>query len=215
MLSGRNFSICQHEINIFGLNPNPKCYLSGMLDNIWLSSLLLVTFILQSRYCVLTSEYKMHAEHMVNVGEFYFYQTSAETTKYIFNDGAGATKDRCMYSQCLCTSLRHYTVVTWAARHAPAPPRPLTWTRSSSTSSPPSTRSRSPASGASLSWVYIYHYNSVDCCNVQTLMNSFHLTDLFTWLLKTTQSSSRGWAEKDHFVAVLILSKEKSISKKF
>ena len=34
MLSGRNFSICQHEINIFGLNPNPKCYLSGMLDNI-------------------------------------------------------------------------------------------------------------------------------------------------------------------------------------
>ena len=98
MLSGRNFSICQHEINIFGLNPNPKCYLSGMLDNIWLSSLLLVTFILQSRYCVLTSEYKMHAEHMVNVGEFYFYQTSAETTKYIFNDGAGATKDTCIVS---------------------------------------------------------------------------------------------------------------------
>ena len=101
MLSGRNFSICQHEINIFGLNPNPKCYLSGMLDNIWLSSLLLVTFILQSRYCVLTSEYRMHAEHMVNVGEFYFYQTSAETTKYIFNDGAGATKDTCIVSVCV------------------------------------------------------------------------------------------------------------------
>ena len=107
MLSGRNFSICQHEINIFGLNPNPKCYLSGMLDNIWLRFLLLVTFILQSRYllqsryCVLTSEYKMHAEHMVNVGEFYFYQTSAETTKYIFNDGAGATKDTCIVSVCV------------------------------------------------------------------------------------------------------------------
>ena len=40
----------------------------------------------------------MHAEHMVNVGEFYFYQTSAETTKYIFNDGVGATKDTCIVS---------------------------------------------------------------------------------------------------------------------